>query len=115
MARYKYRICKEDGKYRFELLPNNSNDKCVAKSSLYDTFDDAIKGIEAFKMYMSQKGNEKLNTEFIHYQDNNYILYIYFGASHDVFVRYRICPRYNLTKAEQRIRENYLAPIRRDL
>ena len=50
MARYKYRIVK-DGNWRFELLPNNSNEQCVGHSCDYKTKEEMLDGLKRLKNF----------------------------------------------------------------
>lgn len=115
MSKYKYRICEKDAMFCFELLPNNSNTQPVARSSLYNTYDDAIRGIEKFKLYMANNKKEALTSKFIHVKGNCFQFQINFGVSNEEYLVARTCEKYNLKKAEIRLRNNYSASLRCDL
>ena len=106
MSKYKYRICHEE-KYWFELLPNNSNSQPVAKSSLYNTYGEALKGMENFRLYIAGNHNKAIDTEDILIEGNRYQLCIYFDTSHNEFIKCRVCKRYELKECERIVRENY--------
>lgn len=114
MSNYKYRICHEK-KFWFELLPNNNNTEPVASSSLYDTYDEAVNGLDRFKKYMAKNINEKLNSENIFIKGNCYQFRIYFDPTKKEFITARSCEKFNLKKTEKRIRNNFLVFLRRDL
>ncbi len=57
--KYKYRFVNENG-YRFELLPNNSNNCPVGYSGNYETYDQAIEGLKKFKNYMANKNQNDI-------------------------------------------------------
>ncbi len=115
MSKYKYRICKKSALYWFELLPNNSNTQPVARSSLYNTYGDTIQGIEAFKQYMANNEKKTLTSEIIHIKGNCFQLRINFGLSNEEYLIARTCEKYNLKKAEKRLRNNYSSSLRYDL
>ena len=114
MSKYKYRICHEE-KFWFELLPNNSNSQYVAKSSLYDTYDEAEKGLEKFRLYMARASKHPLDSENIHIQGNSYQFCVYFDVSHKEFIKCRICKRFELKESERKIQDNYQVFHRQNL
>ena len=114
MAKYKYRICYKE-KFWFELLPNNNNSQPVAKSSLYDTYDEALKGIDTFRLYMANNVKQTIDAENIFIKGNSYQLCIYFNNLHEEFLKCRICARFELKETEKRIIDNYLVQHRKDL
>lgn len=114
MSEHKYRICRNE-KFWFELLPNNHNSQPVVQSSLYDTYDETIKGINKFKMYMLKHTDDELDFENIFMKANSYQYRIYFDLSHNEHISARICERFNLRKTRKRIRDNYAVSIRYDL
>ena len=114
MPKYKYRICHEE-KFWFELLPNNSNSQPVAKSSLYNTYNDAAKGMEKFRLYIAGNHDKALDTENILIKGNSYQLCIYFDLSHNEFIKCRVCEKFKLKEYERRVRENYQVFHRREL
>lgn len=54
MRSYKYRIV-HDEKWHFELLPNNSNRQYIARSSDYESKEDALEGIRKLKAYLDNE------------------------------------------------------------
>ena len=115
MSQYKYRICEQNAVFWFELLPNNSNTQPVAQSSPYNTYDDAVKGIERFKLYMAKNNKVALASEIIHVKGNCFQLRINFSLLYKEYVIARACEKYNLKEAERRLRNNYSVFLRRDL
>ena len=114
MSNYKYRIC-ENKKFWFELLPNNNNTQPVASSSIYDTYDEAVSGLDHFKKYMARNENNLLDCENLFVKGNLYQYRIFFTDSHREYITARSCEKFNLKYTEQRIRKNYLVSLRRDL
>ncbi len=115
MSKYKYRICQQDEFFWFELLPNNSNTQPVAKSSPYNSYNEAVKGVDTFKKYMDRNVKGTLDSEVIVTPENRFQFRIYFSPSRKEFLTARACEKYNLKEAERRIRENYLVFLRREL
>ena len=114
MTKYKYRICNNE-KFWFELLPNNNNNQPVAKSSPYNTYDDAVKGVDTFKKYVAKNFQETWDSENIPVSKNWFEYRIYFGDSREEFITTRAYQRFKLKDVKIRIKKNYLAPLRRDL
>ena len=114
MATYKYRICRKEN-FQFELLPNNNNSQPVAKSSPYNTYNEALEGIENFRLYMASNDKQMIDMENIFIKGNGYQLCIYFDTSRKEFLKCSICQKFELKAKQKRIFDNYLAPHRKDL
>ena len=115
---YKYRVMElEDGTFRFELLPGNSNHIPSAYSTPYPTREAAIKGMEKFKFYLyfSTKTG-KINAKLVNLRDGTnkrHIYCIYFAA--DSVVSTLKHDRKEAKRCYKRILKYFNVPFRDDL
>ena len=71
--------------------------------------------MERFKRYMALNANKPLDSENIFIKGNSYQFCVYFTTLHDEFIKSRTCEKFNLKKAERRLRENYQVHLRPEL
>lgn len=114
MKRYKYRLVY-DGKWRFELLPNNNNNQFVARSGDYENKNAAIDAINKLKEYLDKEFETVLkNNNWEYCINQKYSVKIAFGM-HDIFYSRTYSTRENAQKAITNILKHYHAPIRYEL
>ena len=116
MARYKYRIVK-DGNWRFELLPNNSNEQCVGHSGDYKTKEEMLDGLKRLKEFL-RKNQLNISYEkemFLKDNHTHYYAYFTFSNKKEKFYTKKYWHKYETDNSIERIKNNFEADIRDDL
>lgn len=115
MAKYKYRLVKEE-QWHFELLPNNSNECYVAKSGNYKSKDKALAGMEKFKSFLNEKRKEEIeNKVIIGSNDKGKPVSIFKFSNTEHFETRTQVNSYELKRAANRVIKNYNADLRAEL
>ncbi|MBQ2736087.1 MAG: hypothetical protein IJ445_07275 [Clostridia bacterium] len=114
---YKYRVVElEDGTFRFELLPGNSNHIPSAYSTPYQTREAAMKGLEKFKFYMYFAAKRKINAKLVNLRDGTdkrHIYCIYFSPEETVSTLKH--DRKEAKRCYKRILKHFNVPFRDDV
>ncbi len=120
MARsgYKYRLGYQ-GKWRFELLPNNNNTQPVAKSDGYDSKEQVLLALQNFKEYLRTAEHEKIKIEFCKaskdsFQNKHYACFEISPDGKKIYTR-RYQEKSQPKLGIERIFKNFDVPIRDDL
>lgn len=50
-----YRVFQQDGKWFFHLIPSNSNKQEVGCSALFDSYDECVQAVAAFRSMVIEK------------------------------------------------------------
>ena len=116
MARYKYRIVK-DGNWRFELLPNNSNEQCVGHSGDYKTKEEMLDGLKRFKEFLrqNQNGISYMNEIFAKGKHIYHYAFFVFSDKNEKFYTAKYWHKYETDNSIERIINNFEVDIRDDL
>lgn len=115
MGKYKYRLVKEE-QWRFELLPNNSNEFYVAKSGNYKSKNAALAGIKKFKSFLNEKGKEEIKSKvIIGLNDKGKPVSIFKFSNTEHFETRTQANNYQLKMAANRVIKNYNADLRSEL
>lgn len=114
MRSYKYRIV-HDEKWHFELLPNNSNRQYVARSSDYESKEDALEGIRKLKTYLDNKPEIDIQEHII--QNNKLKMYrrSFVFLQNECISTRKYVTRVNSIKGIQNIMVHYNSSLRSDL
>lgn len=114
MKSYKYRIV-HDEKWHFELLPNNSNGQYVARSSDYESKEDALEGIRKLKAYLDNEPKSDIQ-EHIRQEKRTKVYRRSFAFFRNECISTReYVTRVNSVKGIQNIMAHYNAPLCSDL
>lgn len=60
-----YKIIQEDGKWLFCLFPNNSNRQEVGRSKLFDSYNDCVNGVQAFRKLIIENHINSIDSPFV--------------------------------------------------
>lgn len=116
MSRYKYRIV-EDGDWKFELLPNNSNTQFVGYSSGYRTKEEMLIGLKRFKEFLRNNQPKILYVQGEPLESNRarYYAYFEFSDNGEKFYTRRYYDKKEPADSVERIKDNFEVDIRDDL
>lgn len=114
MRSYKYRIVRDE-KWHFELLPNNSNRQYVARSSDYESKEDALEGIQKLKAYLDNEPKIDIQEHILQNQKSKmYRRSFAFFQNECIYTR-KYVTRVNSVKGIQNIMAHYNSSPRSDL
>jgi len=60
-----YKIVQEDGKWLFRLFPNNSNRQEIGRSRLFDSYNECIDGVQAFRRLIIEYNVNSIDSPFV--------------------------------------------------
>ncbi len=115
MGEYKYRIVRE-GKWRFELMPNNSNIMCMGKSGDYESEKEARDAIDRLRVYLTGNPNPQIfqETKMGAFDNTLYRKYFYFSEKERFSTKFYDA-RHKAQTGMKKVLLHYNADIREDL
>lgn len=113
MAKYKYRIVNNYN-WRFELLPNNSDEFYVGYSCDYQTKDEVLNGLNNFKNFLRKKSDFTCEYEGFD-NENLYRAYFVFSDKKEIFYTRKYRNKYEPKKGIERIKNNFDVDIKEKL
>jgi len=60
-----YKIVQSDGKWLFQLFPNNNNNQEVGSSELFDSYEACVAGVAKFRNLVLENHINSLDSAFV--------------------------------------------------
>lgn len=98
-----YKVCQTDGKWYFKLIPGNSKRQEVAKSKLFESYDQCVNGVQQFRKLVIDNNINSLESSFVRLVEGDDFLCIEYCVDGEMLVQGR---HYNATHREDHCKEN---------